>query len=80
MVWNNNSLMGKAHVVHMREAVGWTAVWITLALLFNAGIASFWSAQAGVEFLTGYLVDKSLSMDMETTISVNACCRLISPR
>jgi tellurite resistance protein TerC len=53
----------KAHVVQMREAVGWTAVWITLALLFNAGIAYFWGAQAGVEFLTGYLVEKSLSMD-----------------
>lgn len=27
----------KAHVVHMREAVAWTAAWVTLALLFNAG-------------------------------------------
>ena len=53
----------KAHVVHMREAVAWTAAWITLALLFNAGIAYFWGRQAGVEFLTGYLVEKSLSMD-----------------
>ena len=53
----------KAHVIHMREALAWTAVWITLALVFNAGIAYFWGAQAGVEFFTGYLVEKSLSMD-----------------
>jgi tellurite resistance protein TerC len=53
----------KAHVIHMREALAWTAVWITLALVFNAGIAYFWGAQAGLEFLTGYLVEKSLSMD-----------------
>lgn len=53
----------KAHVVHMREALLWTAVWISLALVFNAGVAYFWGAQAGLEFLTGYLVEKSLSMD-----------------
>ena len=53
----------KAHVIHMREALAWTGVWITLALVFNAGIAYFWGAQAGLEFLTGYLVEKSLSMD-----------------
>jgi tellurite resistance protein TerC len=53
----------KAHVIHMREALGWTAVWISLALVFNAGVAYFWGAQAGLEFLTGYLVEKSLSMD-----------------
>jgi tellurite resistance protein TerC len=53
----------KAHVIHMREALTWTAIWISLALAFNAGIAYFWGTQAGVEFLTGYLVEKSLSMD-----------------
>lgn len=53
----------KAHVIHMREALAWTAAWITLALIFNAGIAYFWGAQAATEFLTGYLVEKSLSMD-----------------
>ncbi len=53
----------KAHVIHMREALTWTAVWIGLALTFNVGVAYFWGAQAGLEFLTGYLVEKSLSMD-----------------
>jgi thiol:disulfide interchange protein len=53
----------KAHVIHMREALTWTAVWISLALTFNVGVAYFWGSQAGLEFLTGYLVEKSLSMD-----------------
>jgi tellurite resistance protein TerC len=53
----------RPHVVRMREALAWTGVWITLALVFNAGIAWFWGAEAGLEFLTGYLVEKSLSMD-----------------
>jgi tellurite resistance protein TerC len=53
----------RAHVIHMREALVWTAVWIGLALMFNAGILYFWGPKAGLEFLTGYLVEKSLSMD-----------------
>ena len=43
----------KAHVIHMREALASTAVWITLDLVFNAGIAYFGGLQAGVEFLKG---------------------------
>jgi tellurite resistance protein TerC len=47
----------------MREALVWTAVWIGLALLFSAGIFYFWGPKAGLEFLAGYLIEKSLSMD-----------------
>jgi tellurite resistance protein TerC len=53
----------KAHVVSVREASIWSAVWIGLALLFNLGIWHYLGPQKGVEFLTGYLIEKSLSVD-----------------
>lgn len=53
----------KAHVVSFREASIWSAVWIALALLFNVGVWQFMGPQKGVEFLTGYLIEKSLSID-----------------
>jgi tellurite resistance protein TerC len=53
----------KAHVVGMREALGWSVVWIGLALLFGAFVTLRFGSQLGVEFLTGYLIEKSLSVD-----------------
>ncbi|MBK7974720.1 MAG: TerC family protein [Deltaproteobacteria bacterium] len=53
----------KSHVVGFREALGWSAVWIALALVFNAGVWWQFGAQPGIEFLTGYLIEKSLSID-----------------
>jgi tellurite resistance protein TerC len=53
----------KAHEVSLREAAAWSGVWIALALLFNAGVWHFLGPQKGVEFLTGYLIEKSLSID-----------------
>lgn len=53
----------KAHVVSFRESITWTCVWITLALLFNAGVWHYMGSQKGLEFLTGYLIEKSLSVD-----------------
>lgn len=52
-----------AHEVHLREALAWSAVWITLALAFNAGIYIWLGAEPALEFLTGYLIEKSLSVD-----------------
>jgi tellurite resistance protein TerC len=53
----------KAHAITMREAAIWTAVWISLALIFNV-IIYFWRGQvAALEFLTGYLIEKALSVD-----------------
>lgn len=52
-----------AHVVSIKEAAGWSVAWITLALAFNAGIYTFMGPQAGLEFLTGYLIEKALSVD-----------------
>ena len=52
-----------AHVVSMREALGWSVVWITLALAFNGVIYYWFGWPKALEFLTGYLVEKSLSVD-----------------
>ena len=53
----------KAHAVSLREAAAWSAVWVSLALTFNAGIWYFAGRQPALEFLTGYLVEKSLAVD-----------------
>lgn len=52
-----------AHAVKLREALSWTAVWIALALCFNVGVYAWHGRQAALEFLTGYLIEKSLSVD-----------------
>jgi tellurite resistance protein TerC len=60
-----------AHVVSFRESLGWSIVWVTLALVFNYGFYLYAASilgpeagrQAGLEFLTGYIVEKSLAVD-----------------
>lgn len=53
----------KAHEVKMREALLWSLVWIGLALVFNYGIYLWFGRQHALEFLTGYLIEKALSVD-----------------
>jgi tellurite resistance protein TerC len=53
----------KAHVVGVREALVWSAIWIGMALLFAIVIFVFQGSQKGVEYLTGYVIEKSLSVD-----------------
>ena len=53
----------KSHTVSVKEASAWTAVWVTLSLLFNAWVWQSKGGQAGIEFLTGYVIEYSLSMD-----------------
>ncbi len=63
----------KSHVVSGKEALTWSLVWISLSLVFNAGIYLFWdrinpgssytNSEAALAFLTGYLIEKSLSVD-----------------
>ena len=68
----------KSHVVSLPEALGWTTVWIVLALIFNVGVyylyelnpagwdidtARLTGAQAALQFFTGYVVEYSLSID-----------------
>jgi tellurite resistance protein TerC len=52
-----------SHEVKLREALAWSAVWVALALAFNALIWSRYGQQRALEFLTGYLIEKSLSVD-----------------
>jgi tellurite resistance protein TerC len=52
-----------AHVIHIREALAWCVLWITLALLFNVGIYFRLGSETALEFLTGYLLEYSLSVD-----------------
>ncbi len=53
----------KAHVVGVKEAATWTAVWVTLGLAFAAIIFMWQGQQKGVEWLTGYLIEYSLAVD-----------------
>jgi tellurite resistance protein TerC len=53
----------KAHEVSVKEATVWSAVWVALALLFNAGIWWLRGPEPAVQFFTGYLIEKSLSVD-----------------
>ena len=52
-----------AHTVERREALAWSAAWIGLAVVFNIGVYAFSGTDAGVEWTTGYLIEKSLSVD-----------------
>ena len=49
--------------VQPRQALVWSAVWIALALLFNAGIYRWLGAAPALQFFTGYLIEKALSVD-----------------
>jgi tellurite resistance protein TerC len=63
----------RAHAVSMKEAAAWSVVWVTLAMLFAVGIWQFWDdwhpdqppqgAVKAVEFVTGYVIEESLSVD-----------------
>jgi len=52
-----------AHEVKFREALTWSLVWVGLALAFNVGVWKWFGPTAGLEFLTGYLIEKALSVD-----------------
>jgi tellurite resistance protein TerC len=52
-----------AHQLRVREALAWTAVWISLALLFNLGVYFWFGSERALEFLTGYVIEKALSVD-----------------
>ncbi len=63
----------KAHVVSIKEAAIWSVIWVSLAMLFNLGLYFFWdnisygstysNSEAALAFFTGYLIEKSLSVD-----------------
>jgi tellurite resistance protein TerC len=53
----------KSHIVTVKESIAWTLVWVSLALTFNLGIGHFMGNDKALEFLTGYVIEKSLSVD-----------------
>ena len=53
----------KAHTVSIKEAATWSTVWVVLSLIFNAGIYYAWGEDKALEFLTGYVIEKALSVD-----------------
>lgn len=56
-------LSGKSHEITFREALVRTLIWVSMALLFNAGIYHYLGSRPALEFFTGYLIEKSLSVD-----------------
>jgi tellurite resistance protein TerC len=53
----------KSHVVSLKESLTWTGVWGVLALVFNLGVWHYAGSQKALGFFTGYLIEKSLSVD-----------------
>lgn len=53
----------KSHTITVKEALTWTFVWVALALVFNLIIYYWIGKQQALEFFTGYLVEKALSID-----------------
>lgn len=53
----------EAHRISYKEALIWSLVWIALALLFNLGLYLYLGYQVALEFFTGYILEKSLSVD-----------------
>ena len=53
----------RAHIVRFKEALAWTLVWFTLAMLFAILLRPLRGEKEALEFLTGYLIELSLSMD-----------------
>lgn len=53
----------KEREIKIKEALGWSAVWISLALFFNVGLYFWHGREASLQFLTGYLIELSLSVD-----------------
>lgn len=53
----------KAHTISVKEALTWSAVWISLALIFNLGLYYYEGKEIALQFLAGYLIEKSLSVD-----------------
>ena len=53
----------RPHKMTMREALTWTLVWVGLSIAFGLGVMHFSGEQRGLEFFTGYVIEKALSVD-----------------
>ncbi len=53
----------KSHVVSTKEALGWSVAWVSLSLLFGAGVWVVMGSEPALEYLSAYVVEKTLSVD-----------------
>ena len=53
----------QVHKIRLKEAAFWSGVWILLASLFGIGVWHWFGAQRGLEYFTGYIIEKALSVD-----------------
>lgn len=53
----------KSHVISVKEALIWSLGWILISLTFNVGVYFWFGYDSALQFLTGYLIEKSLSVD-----------------
>ena len=53
----------KVHKIRLKEAAFWSGLWILLASLFGIGVWHWFGAQRGLEYFTGYIIEKALSVD-----------------
>jgi TerC family integral membrane protein len=60
----------RAHVVRFKEALMWTAIWFSVSLVFCGALTKLRSREEAIEFLTGYVIELSLSMDNVFVIAV----------
>ena len=63
MITIDLGLSRSSHEISFRESLTWTVIWFVLAMLFNGGIYHYLGSRQGVEFFTGYVIEKSLSVD-----------------
>jgi tellurite resistance protein TerC len=63
LIFDLRLLQKNAHFPSFKEAAFWTLFWILIAFGFNAGVYIWGSPKMGLEFLTGYIVEESLSVD-----------------
>ncbi len=58
MVFNRHE-----HEISIKESLGWTAIWITLSVIFGIGLYFYMGPQSSLDYFAGYLIEKSLSVD-----------------
>lgn len=53
----------RAHVIGVREAAAWSALWVTIGVAFGVVVWRVWGAEPGQQYFAGYLIEKSLAVD-----------------
>jgi len=53
----------KAHKIELQEAALWSVIWIALAVVFGSFLWHWFGAQRGLEYFTGYVIEKAFSID-----------------